>query len=138
VLAESGKLPATIPLKIHVSIEQPYVKDRFFNWVSQWNKEQSAKYGPLEILPDPAQSDISLVVFWGSDETVILFSLALSDRTGDTHSFSPATAYLTTRDDEGLKVLWLKHLLLSKGKPEAPEGQIEKEIERRLKARAKK
>jgi hypothetical protein len=138
VLAESGRLPATRPLKIYLSIEQPYVKDRFVNWVGQWNKEQSAKYGPLEIVSDPAQSDLSLVVFWGSDETVILFPLMLSDQSGTTHTLFQATAYLTTKDDEGLKVLWLKRLALSKQKPKAQEGQIEKEIARRLKATAKK
>jgi hypothetical protein len=138
VLAKSGKLPTTNPLKIYVSIEQSYIKERFVNWVSQWNKEQSAKYGPLEILADPAQADISLIVFWGSDETVILFPLTLFDGGRPIHSFFPATAYLTTRDDQGLKVLWEQLLMLSKEKPEAPEGRIEKEIERRLKARAKK
>ncbi len=138
VLAESARMPAAHPLKIYVSIEQPHVKERFVNWVSNWNKEQAAKYGPLEIVPQREQSDISLVVFWGSDETVVLFPLQLYDRSGNTHNLFQAIAYLTTHDDEGLKVLWLKRLMMSKDKPAAPEGQIEKEIEKRLKARAKK
>lgn len=138
LLAESGKLPATAPLKIYVSIEPPHVQERFVNWVSNWNKEQAPKYGPLEIVPQREESDISLVVFWGSDETVVLFPLELYDRSGNPHKLFQATAYLTATDDEGLKVLWLKRLLMPKDKPAAPEGQIEKEIEKRLKARAKK
>jgi hypothetical protein len=139
ILAESTKLPTTHPLKVYLAIEQPYVKDNLITWMNRWNKEQAAKYGSIELAPDPAQADIALVVYWGKDETVDLPPAMIYDeRRGETRDFFPATAHLVTKEDEGLKVLWQKFLLLSNEKSEGSAWQIEKEIEKRMKARLKK
>jgi hypothetical protein len=139
VLAESSKLPATDPIKIYLAIEQPHVKDSLSQWVSRWNREQAAKYGSLELVSDPGQSDISLVVYWGRDETVMLFPLMIYDeRSGRTRDFLPATAHLVTRESQELKVLWQKFMLLSREKLEGSGVLIDKEIEKRMKARSKK
>lgn len=139
ILAESSKLPTTNPLKIYLAIEQPHVKDSLVKWVRRWNKEQAAKYGSIELVSDPAQSDISLVIYWGADETIMLLPVMIYDeRSGRTSDFFPATAYVVTKEAGGLKVRWQKLLLLSTEKSEGPTGQIEKEIEKRMKARIKK
>jgi hypothetical protein len=138
-LAESSKLPTTTPLKIYLAIEEPHVKDSFIEWASRWNKEQAAKYGSIELVPDPAQSDISLVIYWGADETVALIPLPFYDeRSGRTHYFFLATAHLTTKEVGGLKVLWQKSMLLSREKLEGSTVLVEKEIAKRIKARLKK
>ena len=54
------------------------------------------------------------------------------------HEMSPGTAQLVTIDAEGLKVLWLKVVLDTPESAEESSGINEKELERRLKARAKK
>jgi hypothetical protein len=139
ILAESGKLPMSNPLKVFLAIEPPHVKDRFIEWVSRWNKEQAAKYGSIELVPDPAQSDISVVVYWGADETIMLLPAMIYDeRSGRTRDVFAATAHLVTKEAEGLKVLWQKSLMLSSEKLEGSGGLIEKEIEKRMKARLKK
>ena len=143
-LVESGKLPATNPLKIYFSIEQPHVKDSVLEWVSLWNKEQAAKYGALEIVPDPAQSDISLVVFWGQDETVMMIPLEFPDASGRRRELFHATAHLATKEDSGLKVIWQKRLMFLSPEPtkksevDASTAPIVKELEKRMKSRLKK
>jgi hypothetical protein len=136
VLAESSKLPATDPIKIYLAVEQPHVKDSLIEWVSRWNKEPGVKYGSLELVSDSKQSDISLVIYWGRDETVMLLPVMIYDqRSGRTRDFFPATAHLVTIESQGLKVLWQKFMLLSREKLEGSVVLIEKEIEKRMKAR---
>jgi hypothetical protein len=139
ILAESGKLTTASPLKIYLAIEQPHVKEGFIEWVSRWNTEQATKYGTIELVPDPAQSDISLVVYWGADETIMLLPAMIYDeRNGRTRDFFPATAHIVTREGEGLKVLWQKFMMLSREKLEGSVMLIGKEIEKGMKARLKK
>ena len=45
---------------------------------------------------------------------------------------------LVTKDDEGLKVLWLRLVLETPERAGEFQGLMEKELEKRLKARAKK
>lgn len=137
--AESSNLPATDPLKIFLAIEQPYVKDGLVKWVNGWNKKEAAKYGSLEIVPDSAASDISLVVFWGADETVAVLPALIYDQRDDVlRDFYQATAHIVTKETEGLKVLWQKYLMLSRRKLEGYTGLFENEIEKRMKAKFKK
>jgi hypothetical protein len=49
-----------------------------------------------------------------------------------------ATVQLVTKDDAGLKVFWLKQSIESRKKIEGAQGQIERELEKRMKARGKK
>ncbi|HEX8491526.1 MAG TPA: hypothetical protein VF658_01675 [Pyrinomonadaceae bacterium] len=144
IVANSRKLPTINPLKLYLSIEEPHIKDSLVEWVSEWNKEQAAKYGSLEIVPDPAQSDISLVVYWGADEMVAGLPLEFIDRSGRRRELLPATAHLTTKEGEGLEIIWQKLTWLSPEKIKKSESSvrstvgIEKEMEKRLKSRAKK
>jgi hypothetical protein len=140
ILAESGKLPTTNPLKIYVASEQPHIKDSFVEWVNRWNKEQAAKYGTIELVPDTLQSDVSLVIFWGTDETIMLLpAMIYNESSGRTHDFFPATVHIVVKEAEGLKVLWQKVTLVSHEKLEgAAAVLIGKEIEKRMKARLKK
>ena len=139
ILAEAGKLPATNPLKIHLAIVQPYVKDSFAKWVDRWNKKEAAKYGAIELVTDPAASDISLVAYWGRDETYIMAPAMIYDQRSELlGDFYPATAHIVAKEAEGLKVLWQSFLMLSPKKLENYAGFFEKEIEIRMKARLKK
>ena len=54
------------------------------------------------------------------------------------HQMSPGTAQLVTKDAEGLKVLWLGVVLETPQKAAELQGVMERELEKRLKARAKK
>jgi hypothetical protein len=137
-LASSDKLPAASPLKVYVAIHEPYVKERFIKWVGQWNKEQGAKYGSLEIVSELDQSDVAAAFFWGTEDSVAMLPILGSAGDEDIHEFYPATLHLVTKDSEGVKVLWLKKAYESRKKIEDAQGQIERELEKRLKARGKK
>ena len=139
ILAEASNLPTTDPLKIYLSTDPTYVKDCFVEWVREWNKKEALKYGSIELVSAPAESDISLVVYWGKDEMTIMAPALINDeRSGTLSPFYPATAHIVAKDAEGLKVLWQRFLLLSSKKVEVYCGFFEKEIEKRMKARMKR
>jgi hypothetical protein len=109
--------------------------------VSKWNKEQAVKYGPLEIVPDLAQSDVALIAYRGSDSMIVPLPVEFYDPAGNVHTamLSQATAYLVIKGDGGLKVLWKQVMLIaSSEKSEGSKELIEKEMEKRMKARLKK
>jgi hypothetical protein len=139
-LLQSDKLPDANPLKLYVAIFEPYIKKRLIDWVGQWNKEQGAKYGQIDIVPDLAQSDVAAVFFWGADEGLGVFPLALMyDPHGTEFEVYQATVHLVTKDADSIKVWWLKVTGESRRKLEGvQEGQIERELEKRMKARGKK
>ena len=135
---DSATLPAGDPLKIYLSIPESQIEKRFLNWVKKWNAYDGRKYGRVEVVSDRAQADISAVFFWGSDETFDFFSAPMGIQGYDLHEMSPGTAQLVIKDAEGLKVLWLKFVLETPERAEEFQGVMEKELEKRLKARAKK
>ena len=135
---ESAKLPAADPLKIYLSIAGSQVEKRFLRWVKQWNAYDGRKYGRVEVVSDRAQADISAVFFWGADEMPDLFSFSMGLQGYGLHEMSPGTAQLVTKDAEGLKVLWLRLVLETPESAEEFQGAMEKELEKRLKSRAKK
>jgi hypothetical protein len=134
---ESAKLPASDPLKIHLSIAEPQIEKRFLRWVKQWNAYDGRKYGRVEVVSDRAQADISAVFFWGTDEMFDFVSFPMGFQGYDLHEMSPGTAQLVTKVAEGLKVLWLSLVLETPESAEELQGLMEKELEKRLKARAK-
>jgi hypothetical protein len=136
ILDQSSKLPPTDPLKIYLAIKPVHVKERFAIWVSQWNKNEGTKYGRIEIVPDLQQSDISLVLYWGGDESIMLVPLTMYDRSGDARDFVQATAQLVVKDGEGLRLLWLETLFIGTSKSENSGVSIQREIEKRMKARS--
>ena len=136
-LASSDKLPAANPLKLYLAIHEPSLKQRFINWVGRWNKEQAAKYGSIEIVSDLDQSDVAAVFFWGEEDSPMLLPM-LASYGGDLHELFLATLHLVTKDSEGVKVLWHSRTFESPKRIEGTQGLIEREIEKRLKARGKK
>ena len=135
--APAAKLPATNPLKLYVAIQEPSLKQRLIHWAAQWNKEQGAKYGAVEIVSDLDQSDLAAVFFWGEEDSPILLPM-LASFGGDLHELFLATVHLVTKDSEGVKVLWQSRTFESPKRIEGTQGLIEREIEKRLKARGKK
>jgi len=135
-LNESGSLSAANPLKIYLAIEDDRIRNRFIDWVSEWNKEQAVKYGSLEIASGVAEADVSLVVLKGAESLVMTpFMIGGDERV---HTFPPITVFLVSRNSNGLEVLWKQVLLTSPEAPQTEKGRIEKEIEKRIKARLKK
>ena len=138
IRVESATFPAADPLKIHLSVAAPQIEQRFLGWVKQWNAYDGRKYGRVEVVSDRAQADISAVFFWGTDEMFDFVSFPIGIQGYGLHEMSPGTAQLVTKDDEGLKVLWLRLVLETPERAGEFQGLMEKELEKRLKARAKK
>ncbi len=82
-IVDSGNLPTVTPLKLYLAIDLPRIKDCFVDWVSKWNKEQAIKYGPLEIVPDLAQSDVALIAYRGSESMIVPFPVEFYDPAGN-------------------------------------------------------
>ncbi len=137
-LAETERLPVVDPLRLYVAIAEPYIQERLVKWVGQWNKEQGEKYGEIVVVADLAQAHVAAVFFWGFDESLALLPIMMYDRSGDEHDIFQATVQLVSKTDDGLKVLWLKQTMESRRKIEGAQGQIERELEKRMKARGKK
>lgn len=139
-LDESSSFPASNPLKIYLAVADSQIKEDFADWLSKWNKEQAAKYGSLEIVSDAGQSDVSLVVYKGN-EHLLMQPLGRVNELGKGHTFLLETAYLVMQKGNALVVLWRQGILTDpdKGdsaKAEAFKGPIEREVEKRMKARS--
>jgi hypothetical protein len=133
VVLSKSALSTSTPLKMYVTIEDERIKERFVAWVSKWNRDQSGKYGVLEIVSTLADADASLVVLNGAVNWVA--SLVLVGEDGKVQSV-PVTAYLVSKKNNGLEVLW-KQVLSTNPESESEKGLIEGEVEKRMKARLK-
>ena len=133
-----AKLPLAQPLKLYLAIQEPYVKQRFVKWIEQWNKLDGKKYGQIETVDDLAQADLSAVFFWGTDEGAFFLPFIMVTG-GSEWDVYQATIHLVTKDDEGVKILWLGVVGESSRKMDwVKEGRLERELAVRMKARAKK
>lgn len=137
-LALSTKLPETNPLKLFVGIREPYIRERMVKWVSEWNKEQGAKHGQIEIVADLDQSDVAVAFYWGSEKTVAIVPALVSESNGGLVDMYIATVQLVTKSANEVNVLWSRLAFESPKKLEGVPGQIERELEKRMKARGKK
>ena len=135
---DSATLPAGDPLKIYVSIPAPQIEKRFLRWVKQWNAFDGRKYGRVEVVSDQAQADLLAVFFWGGDEMSHVLSFQMGYQGYGVHEMSPGTAQLVTKDAEGLKLLWLRLVVDTPESADELQGLMERELEKRLKKRAKK
>ena len=135
---ESAKLPASDPLKIHLSIAGKRVEERFLRWVKHWNAYDGRKYGRVEVVSDRSQADVSAVFFWGDDEMSSIVSFRMGVQGYDMHEMTIGTAQLVTREAEELKVWWVQRVMETPERADEFQGLMEKELEKRLKARAKK
>jgi hypothetical protein len=129
-LNEAATLPASRPLKLYLIMEQhPTLKDNLVKWVEKWNKGEGDKYGRIEIVSDPTQANVALAAF----KTIINLSQPASVPNPLPPLPLPSVAvFLITPKAGGLDVLWRQTIIFP-----AAQSQIEKEIERRTKARSK-
>lgn len=132
--ANPDKLPPANPLKVFTSFQHPETERRFRNWIERWNKEDGKKYGLIELVDESAKSDVSVVFFWGFEDSPFSFSFPMYDARGNEHTLSPATAQFVTIDNDGLKFIWLQRVFATTDTP-GEKGLIEKEFEKRMKAR---
>ena len=137
-LNESGSLSAANPLKMYLAIEDGdhQAKTTFMAWVSKWNKEQAAKYGSLEIVSGFAEAQVALVVLNGAENLAVTPFMIGAD--GMVHNFPPITVFLVSPQSNGLEVLWKQVFLTRPVASQTAKGRIEKEVEKRMKARSKK
>jgi hypothetical protein len=120
-LAELKGFPSANPLKIYLAIEDPKVSESLVEWISEWNKDNGAKYGTLEIVSDISKADVYLARYRGSNLIVQIMPTA--------------TVFLVVPKNDGLEVIWRQALAINPDKVSSPT--IEKEIEKRMKARKK-
>lgn len=120
-LAESKDFPAGNPLKIYLAVEDPKVSASLVEWISKWNKDNGIKYGTLEVVSDIAKADVYLARYRGSKLIVEIMPTA--------------TVFLVVPKNDGLEVIWRQAVAIDPDKGASPI--IEKEIEKRMKARRK-
>ena len=89
-------------------------------------------------MTDKAQADVSAVFFWGGDEMPGFVSFPMGIQGYDMHEMTFGTSQLVTKEAEELKVWWVKLVLETPESADEFQGLMEKELEKRLKARAKK
>jgi hypothetical protein len=133
---DGTKVPAANPLRLYLSIQQPSLHKRLTDWVAEWNEREGAKHRRIEIVSEFANSDVSIVSFWGRDELVAIAPAMVSDGYGELRDFFPASIYLVTKAQDALKVIWETGFMMPR---EKFEGQLrfEKEIEKMIKAKTK-
>ncbi len=135
-LVEDRQLPTADPLKLYMALEPQLLGPMMVSWSHAWNHEQSAKHGRVEIVEEPAQADVSLVVIWGSDDPVALIAFPFAVK-GEEVDIAPATAYLVSKDDKGVHVLFQRRVLMDAREPHRSAPVLSKELEKKLKARSK-
>jgi hypothetical protein len=117
--AESKALPAGNPLKMFLAIENRQITDSFVAWVEKWNKDKGLKYGSIQIVSDMSAADVFLVRYRGSNLIVEIIQTA--------------TVFLVVPNGNGLNVIWKQAVATDPDQSSSPF--IEKEIEKRMKAR---
>lgn len=135
--AAKDELPRTDPLKLYLAFEPRGLDRGLFQWVDQWNKEQSAKYGRVVIVDDLAQADASLVLIWGDDDSYMVLPVTVSYQGSDYHDVGFATAYLTSKTDSELRVSWELRTMVNLKESDLTGVFLGKQLEKRLKARQK-
>jgi hypothetical protein len=130
------KLPAANPLRLFLSIQQPNFKKHLIEFVADWNKREGEKQRRIEIVTELSNSDASLVSFWGRDDLVALLPALAGFGDGELNEYYPASIYLVTKDNDTIKVLWEKFVMMPREKLEG-EYRLDKEIEKLLKAAKK-
>ena len=136
-VAEPRRLPAKDPLKLYLALQPPNLDKGFVKWMDLWNKEQSAKHGRVEIVNDLAQSDASLVVIWGDDDSYVVLPYEAGSQGRPIETVIFITAYLVSKDDNGLHVMWQLRGAISVKNPEVDGLLLGKHIEKQIKARSK-
>lgn len=136
--AKSRELPKTDPFKLHLALEPENLDKGLVKWVDQWNKEQAAKYGRVEIVDDVAQADASLTAIWGNDDSFItpIAQMGRGD-VRDLRNIGFGNVYLTIKDDNGLHVLWESGIAIDYEEAQRTAPSLGQLLEKKLKARSK-
>ena len=124
------------PLKLHLALEPQGLDIAVIKWVHMWNAEQSAKYGRIEIVDDFAQSDASLVVIWGFDDSYFNPEMSVDYGSGP-EKVAFATVYLVSKDGNGLQVAWQARTVVQTNQSPMTFVGFGKGLEKSLKARSK-
>jgi hypothetical protein len=128
--------PSKSPLKLHLALEPQNLDIAVIKWVHQWNAEQSAEYGRIEIVDDFTQSDASLVVIWGQDDSYFNPERSVDYGNGP-QKVAFATVYLVSKDGNGLHVAWEDRTVVETNTAQMTFVGFGKGLEKRLKARSK-
>lgn len=120
-LAVSKDFPVGNPLRIHLAIEDPLLSESLVAWMSKWNKDNGAKHGTLEVVSDMARADVYLAIYKGSN---LILEVMPTE-----------TVFFVVPKKDGLEVIWRQAVIINTDKVSRPI--IEKEIEKRMKARKK-
>lgn len=143
VKAANDDLPSASPLKIYVTAGYDHLQRGVIGWIGKWNEKHAEAPYKLELVSDMDQADVLLVIARGSDTQVVTIPMEFdfADKTLR-GSWTQSTAYLAFKDGEGLKVLWtgIAPIFISEAPVDVSNyrGLVVKELEKRLKARARK
>ena len=135
--AVKDELPTADPFKIFLAFEPEGVDKGLVEWMDVWNKEQSAKYGRVEIVNDLAQADASLVIIWGDDDSYIALPVLAGYNGYEPTDHGFGTAYLATKNAGELRVLSQLRIAVELKQPDLTGIFLGKNLEKRLKARQK-
>ena len=127
--------PWKSPFKLHLAFEPKGLDVAVVKWAHLWNAEQSAKYGRVEIVDDMAQSDASLVVIWGQDDSYFNPEMPVDYGRGST-KVAFATVYLVSKGANGLEVAWQDRTVVETN-PQMTFVGFGKGLEKTLKASSK-
>ena len=134
-----SRLTANDSLNLFVAIQPRNLSESIIKWADQWNKKQPAKHWQVKIVDDPDQSDASLVVIWGDDDSYIKPDIQMHRpgdmvSSGSSTASAPVTIYVTTKDENGLKVLWERHRMIVVFDSRVDVPIVVRDIENKLKA----
>jgi len=135
--APNDELPKKDPFKLFVAFEPQGMDIGLVQWVGQWNKEQSAKYGRVELVDDLAQADASLVFIWGDDDSYMVLPVMMSYKGSEYSDYGYGTAYLASKNDNELRVSSQWRVMVDTKQTDLTGFSLGKQIEKRLKARQK-
>jgi len=124
-LSESQALPNLTPLKVYIAVGNDLkVRDNFIAWINEWNKEESSRYGSIDIVQEFKQADVALVrfivpsvtVFNGTESAGIPANSEIDPATRqrvytttlpqEYYTSMPVLSYIIMREANQLKIIW--------------------------------
>ena len=127
----TGDLPASNPLRLHIFVQPPRSKDNLVKWIARWNKDVANSYGANELVSALPQADLSLIVY---NREVEITGTTMDE---DIMLVPSASAFLIKPKNDGIDVVWRYEPLVSSPHNSSLMERIEKELEKRIKARGK-
>lgn len=135
-LAESKPLPAGDPLKLYVYIESAPLREGFGRWLARWRKERAAEFGAVEVVAELSRADAALVAYdWRMIAADPIVYGPSSDRP---LNLGFAAVLLLTPGGGGFDVIWRQKFFFDRESSSAGRGKIFDDLEKRLRARARR